>query len=99
MDGKSAQASPKSLFDQVIRNQPVARYELAGCAKDGSESPPPKTPPPPPSKVTDIRTLVQQVVRDMTVGQMTVRVKPGSGYLGIERSPLEFVPAGAPRIN
>lgn len=94
-DGKSA----KSLFAEMIREQPTANYELAGCAKDGAEGPPPKTPPPPPSKVTDIRTLVTQIIHEVTAGQMTVRVKPGAGYLGIERSPLEFVPAGAPRIN
>ncbi len=89
----------RSLFDKMVHDQPVASYELAGCAKDGAEGPPPKTPPPPPAKVTDIRTLVEQVVREMTVGQMTVRVKPGAGYLGIERSPVEFVPTGAPRLN
>jgi len=66
------------LFDTMIHDQPVASYQLAGCAKDGAEGPPPKTPPPPPAKVTDIRTLVESVVREMTVGQMTVRVKPGA---------------------
>ncbi|MBF6302686.1 hypothetical protein IU459_34905 [Nocardia amamiensis] len=99
MDNDRLNASSKNLFDKLIHEQPVGRYALAGCAKDGSEGPPPKTPPPPPSKVTDLRTLVQQAVREMMMGQMTVRVKPGSGYLGIERSPLEFVPVGAPRGN
>jgi hypothetical protein len=88
------------LFAALTRQQPRARYSFAGCAKDGSEGPPPKTPPPPPpSDPVDIRDLVEQVVRQVTAGQMVVRVKPGAGFLGIERAPLEFVAPGTARIS
>ena len=89
------------LFGTLVRQQPTASYSFAGCAKDGSEGPPPKTPPPPPpsSDPVDIRELVEQIVRELTAGQMVVRVKPGAGFLGIERAPLEFVAPGAARIS
>lgn len=91
------------VFAALVRQQPRARYSFAGCAKDGSEGPPPKTPPPPPpppsSDPIDIRDLVEQVVRELTAGQMVVRVKPGAGFLGIERAPLEFVAPGTARVS
>lgn len=69
---------------------------MAGCAKDGSEGPPPKTPPPPPPHVEgDFREIIEQVVREVTGGSLMVRVRPGAGFFGLNRSPVEMVPVGA----
>lgn len=90
---------PRSVFRRLLREQPTGRYELAGCSKDGSgEGPPPKTPPPPPPPSAlggdDFRLVIERAVQDVTQGQMLLRVKPGAGFFGISRSPIEFVQPG-----
>lgn len=85
----------ESLFRRLLVEQPEGEYQLAGCAKDGSgEGPPPKTPPPPPPPPgggIDFREIIDQTVREATQGAMMIRVKPGAGFFGLARSPLEFV--------
>jgi uncharacterized protein YciI len=84
----------RDLFLKLAQNQPSGAYQLAGCAKDGSEGPPPKTPPPPPPGIEDFREAIEQVVRDIFRGELLVRVSPGAGILGIQRMPMQFVSAG-----
>lgn len=80
----------RTLLCELLHQQPSGDYLLAGCAKDGSEGPPPKTPPPPPPG-GEFRDLIEGVFRELTQGQMVMRVKSGAGFLGLERSPIEFV--------
>ena len=84
----------RDLFLKLAQNQPSGVYQLAGCAKDGSEGPPPKTPPPPPPGIEDFREVIEQVVRDIFRGELLVRMNPGAGILGIQRTPMQFVSAG-----
>lgn len=81
------------LFLQLLIEQPCGDYTFAGCAKDGSEGPPPKTPPPPPPGIDDFRAIIERIIRDILQGQTFVRMKPGAGILGMQRSPVEFVRA------
>ena len=89
--------SARELFVRLVHEQPAGSFLLAGCAKDGSgEGPPPKTPPPPPpsSDPGDFRVLVERVIQELTQGLMFARVKPGAGFLGVQRAPIELVRPG-----